>query len=85
MELGSLVRDQITGFEGVVTARTTYLNGCERISVQSKTLNDGKVIPEECFDIQQLDIVEDSNREEVANEEVGGPRAVPPRRNCPHL
>ena len=34
IKLGQEVRDRVTGFKGIATARTTYLQGCDRISVQ---------------------------------------------------
>lgn len=33
-ELGRKYRDIVTGFEGVAVARTTYLNGCDRIALE---------------------------------------------------
>ncbi len=35
IKLGQEVRDNITGFQGVATARTLWLHGCERILVYS--------------------------------------------------
>ena len=54
--LGDVVRDRITGFEGVVVANTFWLNGCVRCTVQPQQLKDGKTIESECFDEQQLDL-----------------------------
>jgi len=43
VDLGDLVRDPITGFEGVVSSRTEFLYGCVRCGVTSQTLDkDGK-------------------------------------------
>ena len=39
--LGFTVKDIITGFTGVVTAKTVWLNGCIRYGVQSRELKDG--------------------------------------------
>ncbi len=36
--LGRTVRDQISGFEGVATARTEYLNGCTQVCITPRTL-----------------------------------------------
>jgi hypothetical protein len=55
--LGDRVRDQISDFEGVAVAKTNWLNGCERITVQSSKLFEGKTVSE-TFDVEQLQITE---------------------------
>ena len=53
--LGDTVKHTITGFEGVVVAFTTWLNGCERLSVQpTKMTKEGKPHDSAVFDIQEL-------------------------------
>lgn len=44
--LGDKVKDRITGFEGIVTARTEFLYGCVRVNVtrQNKVDKEGKEI-----------------------------------------
>jgi hypothetical protein len=42
IELGSKVRDRITGFEGVVTGRAQYLHGVDNALVEALTGNDGE-------------------------------------------
>jgi hypothetical protein len=34
IDLGSTVRDKITGFKGIVTSRAVHMNGCDRYWVQ---------------------------------------------------
>ncbi len=42
-DLGVEVKDVITGFQGVIMARTEYLTGCDRFGVQPQKLDkDGK-------------------------------------------
>lgn len=82
IELGSKVRDSITSFEGTVTSRTEYLNGCVRYGVQSNNLKDGKTIDPEWFDIQQLTVIEEpslscDDAENKETDSVGGPGDVP--------
>lgn len=44
VELGSIVKDKITGLQGVVMARTTYLTGCAHLGIQPQKLKtDGTV------------------------------------------
>ena len=51
IELGCTVRDRISGFQGVVTARTEYLTGCDRLCVAARELDkDGKVRDQYWFD-----------------------------------
>lgn len=56
--LGSMLRDSITGYAGVVMGRTEYLYGCTRYTLQSKTLDkDGKPQEWASFDEPQLEEV----------------------------
>ena len=43
IELGSKVKDSITGFEGVSTGRAEYLHGCPSVLVESTELQEGEV------------------------------------------
>jgi len=56
---GDLVKDKITGFEGIVVARTEWLYQCVRISVQPQSLHDGKPIDCQTFDEEQLEVLEE--------------------------
>lgn len=77
IELGTIVKDQITGFEGVAVSRTEYLYGCIQVGVQPSTLNPKTHEPAEVvyFDEQRLDI--------ECGAPVGGPGDVPPPRSTP--
>ncbi len=80
-ELGDTVRERVTGFEGVINSITRYVNGCERIAVQSAVLKDGLPADAQFFDIMEVDIIK---RGKVKAEPVhdlrlpGGPRDIPP-------
>jgi hypothetical protein len=58
MKLGDTIRDTISGFTGVLVARTEWLNGCVRLTIQPKTLHEGKRIDNDTFDIEQCELVE---------------------------
>jgi hypothetical protein len=58
VKLGDRVRDKISGFEGIAAARTEYLNGCVRITVEPEGLHDGKPVEAQWFDEQQVDVIE---------------------------
>ncbi len=71
IELGFVYKDRISGFEGVATAKTKYLNGCISVLLTPQGLSDdGKKMKSEWIDIQRL--IEDSG---IA---VGGPGPTPP-------
>lgn len=78
-ELGDEVRDTITGFIGVIMARTEWFNRCIRYQVQSTKLNkDGQPLASEPFDEPQLVLVKAARK--AAPEPVrrtGGPQRDP--------
>ena len=45
VELGSKVKDEITGFVGIATARCVYINGCVQFELTPLVLKDG--LPQE--------------------------------------
>ena len=60
VELGSKVRDKITGIEGIVFARTEYLTGCIHVAVQPQKLtSEGKIIDPEWVDETRVDVIGD--------------------------
>lgn len=70
--LGNTYTDNVTGIEGVATARSTHLHGCVRVCLEF--LKDGK--PEEWwFDEQRL--------VDTSPAPTGGPRSTPPPRSTP--
>lgn len=83
--LGSRVRDNITGFEGIAIGFHMWLHGCNRVSIQPTELKDGKTIPAESFDEQQVEVVKVQppviSPTSVARS--GGPHHEPPRRPDP--
>lgn len=70
--LGKQVRDRITGFTGVATARSEYLNGCVRILVEAKEAADGK-LPSDWFDEQRIEYVEAGDGVLASAAKAGGP------------
>jgi len=53
IELGTKVKDLVTGLTGIATSRLEYLNGCVQIAV-SPLANEGKVPDSVWIDHQQL-------------------------------
>lgn len=83
VRLGDKVRDQITGYEGIAVARTDWLHGCARITVQPDALDDtGKIRDAVTFDELQLTVIETA-KAAVGDRNTGGPRPEPQRRTDP--
>lgn len=70
---GDVVRDRITGFRGVVVARTEWLNGCVRVTVQPQELREGKPVESQGFDVEQVEVV--GARVVLPRRDTGGDRA----------
>jgi hypothetical protein len=84
IELGDIARDRMTGFEGVVVARTEWLYGCSRLTLKPQGLKDGKSIDTETFDEPQLErVIADAFERYPAPPSpapsTGGPRPEPAR------
>ena len=83
IELGDTVKDEVTGFKGIVVAITHWLNGCARITVQSENLTkEGTIALPETIDANQIVIV--SKRVHTTKrDDTGGPRSGPTQLAAP--
>ena len=72
--IGDKVKDTITGFQGIITARTQWLNNCNTYNVQSQELKDGQPTDRVFFDEPQLELVESDVYE--PKQTTGGPERV---------
>lgn len=75
--LGDKVKDTITGFEGVVTVRSQWLNMCNTYGVQPTKLKDSIPQQRQSFDQPQLELVEEKVVE--SSQETGGPEHKTPQ------
>jgi len=57
IKLGSECIDLVTGFKGIAVARTVWLNGCARVTLQPKMGKDNKVPETVTFDEPQLKLL----------------------------
>ena len=57
LKLGDEVRDTVTGFTGIAVCRHSYLQGCDRLTVQPPIDKDRKMPESESFDEPQLEVV----------------------------
>lgn len=82
IELGTEVKDKITDFKGIATARIEYITGCVRYELTPKVDKDGKCLDSCWFDESRLLIIEESSvKVPEPKGEIGGPGNVPPSMN----
>ena len=82
MKLGDTIRDTITGCEGVLIARTEWIYGCIRLTIQPKALKDGVPLDSQTFDLPQMEPVLNSAGMPTVPPDAdapGGPRPSPSR------
>ncbi len=81
IKLGDKVKDKVTGFTGIATAKCEYLNGCIQFCVMPKMkAKDGKH-PDGIFvDQGQLDVV-GAKKVVVKKKRTGGPMSNTPSTN----
>jgi hypothetical protein len=77
IELGSKVKDKVTGFTGIVVARSEWLYGCRRYTVQADKLSDGKPGDGQGFDEDALQVLKAAEPHKV--KDTGGPQPTPSR------
>lgn len=79
IKLGSLVRDKITNFTGVVTGHADYLTGCDQYIVQPKCENTTAYPEGKWFDEGRLEVlsVDDVTAEQVAGDKNGCDYSAP--------
>lgn len=54
---GDLVKDRVTGLEGIVTARTQFMNMCDRYTVQPRVKSQGEEKIPNAYHIDVSDLV----------------------------
>ena len=83
VKLGKTYKDTIHGIEGVATARSEYLTGCNRVCLEF--VKEGE-IKTWWFDEPQLVLVKGVKpkaKKPEKPEDRGGPAPVAPSRDCP--
>lgn len=58
VECGDLVRDNVTGFEGIATGVHLWITGCTSVTVQPREMQEGKVLDGKAFDSPRLTILQ---------------------------
>ncbi len=85
IELGDKVKDGVSGFTGIVTARSEYINKCIRCEVSPDKTDKGNLLDAYWFDEEQLTLVKKHAFQSKKKDQTGGPprsvatRSVPKR------
>lgn len=59
--LGSEVKDTITGYKGIVVARSEWLNGCVRVSIQAQGITrDGVPVDPVVVNQEQVQVINEN-------------------------
>jgi hypothetical protein len=84
VNLGDKASDTVSGFSGICVARTEWLNGCWRMTLQPQGLDkDGKPQDTQTFDEFQLK-VDEPEQHPIGSKLTGGPRSEPVRARDPN-
>ncbi len=83
INLGDKCKDRITGFTGTCVAKTQWLYGCMRITIQPDGLHDGKPIDAHTFDEPQIELIETSVPVAKELTKTGGPIPTPKTKTTP--
>lgn len=70
-ELGSLAKDIITGYKGIIIYRTQWINNCNVYGIKCQELKDGKPIDSHQFDEPQIELITEKVVSSIRN--TGGP------------
>lgn len=76
--MGQKVRDELTGYTGIVTGRAEYLTGCERVLVQPTFCKDGDLVEGAWIDIDRVVPVRGAKLFVLSRRTSNGPGLVPP-------
>ncbi len=57
--LGNTVQDRVSGFMGIAVARHSYLQGCDRVSVQPPVDEENKLPDLKVFDEPDLEVLDE--------------------------
>lgn len=77
---GTKVRDVVTGFTGVITARVEYLTGCNQCAVQPPVNDKGEIPDGRYIDEDRLVAVEGAEVVKLDTKTANGFDAPPPQR-----
>ncbi len=71
INLGDEVKHIHTGFKGIVTSRSTYLSGCDRLTIQPKMIKEGELKDALAFDEPEIELIK-KKKVKKNNKKIGG-------------
>ena len=77
VQLGSTVKDTITGFTGIVTGRCEYITGCAQVLVQPQMSTAGDLKDARWYDEPRLEVSSAALFVLASNKEAGADIAAP--------
>ena len=81
-DLGTTVKDTVSGFSGIIVGQHQWLTGCATYSVQPPVDKDGKIPDTVGFDENRLEEVK-AKAAPKSDRTKGGPHDTPSRRTQP--
>jgi len=79
IKLGQKAKDKITGFEGILYGKASYLTGCDQYCLVPPIKDDGEIKSSQWFDEGRIEVIgEGVTVQDVTVEKNGGPN-----RDCP--
>ena len=79
IELGSKVKDVVTGLVGIAVAKIVYMNGCVQYGVKAQ-ISEAALKEAEYIDEGQLEVVDDGVIDIINKEEDEGPGGDQPHK-----
>jgi len=85
-ELGDKVKDTVTGFKGIATAKSEFLNGCVRFLITPEVVGKAQTLPDEAwFDVARIEVLKKSVVQSFSTQQPalvgpGGPQNDAPAR-----
>jgi len=76
-ELGSKLKDMVTGLTGICIGRNEWLNGCVQYCLKQPLDKDGKVIDGQWVDEAQLELLKGGLN--ITKKKTGGPMSDSPK------
>ncbi|MBA7614260.1 hypothetical protein ES703_21523 [subsurface metagenome] len=77
IKIGDIVKDTVTGLEGMAVAKIIYMTGCVQFEVQPRGLKDGLIIKGAWIDEGQLIVKKGAKIKKDKEEPLGGSGHVP--------
>lgn len=84
IKIGDIVKDTVTGLEGMAVAKIIYMTGCVQFEIQPKGLKDGLIIKSAWIDEGQLVVKKEARIKKDKEKPPGGSGSVPSKFSHPH-